>query len=230
MENKKKDQSWIISEIKSTRRNQHTKWCRRMDQCRRVEDQGMKIMQSEQQKEKVIWKWAELKGPLGQHQVHDHLNQRGPRGRGKKKKKKRAKGEIHMVWKLGGSRNGKKATRGAKWEGQADYHRVVEAPDLSCLVFFAVHVVFGWLSLLLSSSVICGLTCPKVYWKGPTLPLMVLCSYNGTCNEEPNGGCYGSSSSHFWDAHSLTCVSSLCRQWSIRCLTREHASQEPGSI
>lgn len=65
--------------------------------------------------------------------------------------------------------------------------------------------------------------------QGPILQLRVLCSDNGTCKVEPNGSCHGSSSSHLWDARSLTCVSSWFRQQSICCLTCEYSWQGPES-
>lgn len=120
---------------------------------------------------------------------------------------------------------GQKKTVGAKWEGQANGHHVVWSLWVVLYLFFAVCVLLRWVSLLLSSSLILGLTCPRFYGKGPLLPLMVLCSDSETCNVEPSGSFYGNRFSYFWDACSLTCVSSLFRvanmlsdQW--MCMTR----------
>lgn len=132
----------------------------------------------------------------------------------------RAKGKVHIGgdWKVGRSRNGagKDSCNMSRVRGPGQLSSS-GLKSLSCVVlcyvavYFLLHVIFGWVPLLFSSSMIWGLTCPGAYEKGPILLLMVPCSDNSIWNMEPSGRCYGSRSSYFWDAFSLACVSSLFR-------------------
>ena len=142
----------------------------------------------------------------------------------------------------------KTATIGVKCEGQADSHLVVWSPWLVCVCFVVVFCGFfffflyfgffcwtyrtwmGLLTLFLITDLGSHLPLGFKDGQGPILQLRVLCSDNGTCKVEPNGSCHGSSSSHLWDARSLTCVSSWFRQQSICCLTCEYSWQGPESI